>query len=105
MKLKKTCKNCIFAIRIVVNSDILCLRKGAVTPNFVCGKHKMIAESDPVQYKKFKCMDCSHFIYKNAAPGKESSVGVCRLFSVRYFDGRKRSACSKYEHSRERVVS
>ncbi len=105
MKLKKTCKNCVYAIRMVVNSDLLCLRKGAVSPMFVCGRHKMISFADPEFYKKNKCAECSHYILKNGVSGNEPRIGVCRLFSVRYFDGRKRSACSKFEHCQELSVS
>lgn len=105
MKLKKTCKNCIHAKRISVNSDMLCMYKGVVSADYVCKRHKYISDSSPVYYKKYRCVDCSNFAVKSDGRGTQSSIGLCRLFSVRYFDGRNKNACSKFEHRQEKGVS
>lgn len=104
MKLKKTCKNCVYAIKIVVNNDLLCLRKGAVSPAYSCGRHKMISFAEPEIYKKNNCAECAHYLLKTGVSVNDMHSGVCRLFSVRYFDGRKRNACSKFEHRQELSV-
>lgn len=106
MKPEKSCKNCIKGTRIHVNGDILCPVKGAVSPNYVCGRHKYISDSEPAYYKKNKCIHCNNFLIKR--DGKNTTtvtIGLCSLFSVRYYDGRQKKACSKFEHKQERVVS
>ena len=105
MKSEKTCKNCIKGIRIHVNNDILCPLKGAVSPGYVCGRHKHISDSEPVFYKKNKCVHCANFLVNRDKENTYSTIGRCSLFSVRYFDGSQKNACSKFEHKQERDVS
>jgi hypothetical protein len=105
MKPEKSCRNCIKGTRIHVNDDILCPSKGVVSPNYVCGRHKYISDSEPAHYKKYKCINCEYFSTKSDGKKIHSSIGLCRLFSVRYFDGRGKNACSKFEHRQERGVS
>ena len=105
VKSEKTCKNCIKGIRIHVNNDILCPLKGAVSPGYVCGRHKHISDSEPVFYKKNKCVHCANFLVNRDKENTYSTIGRCSLFSVRYFDGSQKNACSKFEHKQERDVS
>lgn len=97
MKLKKTCSNCIKGKTIPVNDDILCHLKGAVTPDFVCSQHRFAPISKAVRNDmRPKCIDCTNFIVKPDSP-EEMNLGVCRLFSVRYFDGTVKNSCSRFQ--------
>ncbi|MDF2523760.1 MAG: hypothetical protein K0R31_1401 [Clostridiales bacterium] len=96
-KQKNTCSNCIKGTAISINNDILCRENGAVSPNFVCSKHHMA----PVVIKAsrdngYKCIDCENFIIAENSEN-EAPIGLCRLFSVRQFDGNHKNACSKFE--------
>ncbi len=104
MKIKKSCKNCAIGIRMVVNNDILCKINGAVSGDYICSKYKAIRNTAPAFYKKFRCIECDHFIVKKDNRSLPSSIGICRMFSVRYFNGRRKNACSKFEHRKERGV-
>lgn len=104
MKIKKTCSNCIKGKKIPVNDDIFCLVKGAVTPDFVCSQHKFA----PIKKSKMKdmgpkCIDCINFVTRNNNPD-DLNIGVCRLFSVRLFDGTLKNACSKFQKKESQEV-
>lgn len=104
MKLRKTCGNCKKGILISVNHDILCRLKGVVSSDYVCSRHSLGIDVKSFEEKKYKCMDCEFFILKDEGPGN-SPIGLCQLFSVRHFDGSKKSACSKLLPKREYIVS
>ncbi len=104
MKLKKSCSNCIRGMAIPVNDDIFCLIKGAVTPDYVCSRHKFAPVKKTVARSEGpKCIDCEHFVTKNNTPD-EMTIGVCRLFSVRFFDGSLKNACSKFQQKEAEKV-
>lgn len=96
MKSKKTCSNCLKGISISVNNDILCREKGVVSPDFVCARHRFMPERKSSKANCSKCIDCENFIVEILTPGSDSTIGLCRLFSVRQFDGTQKNACSKF---------
>jgi hypothetical protein len=105
LKEKKSCSNCINGTAISVNSDILCRYKGAVSPDFVCSKHRSMPTSKAIKDKDFKCVDCDNFVFEFDKGQDTSSVGICKLFTVRPYDGTQRNACSKFAKRSELEVS
>lgn len=104
MSQKKSCSNCIKGTAISVNNDILCREQGAVSPDFVCSKHRFAPSTKSPKERNFKCINCENFIISiNSQP--DSSMGLCQLFSVRQFDGTQKNACSKFIKRSEQVVS
>lgn len=91
-------------INISVNKDILCRDKGVVSPDYVCRKHKFAPESKFEVKEVNKCIDCEHFIIDSKSSG-EQYIGLCRLFSVRKYNGRERKACSKFSKQTKSKVS
>ena len=90
-KAKRCCANCVKGIALTLNTDILCRDKGVVSPDFECSGHRyapMTKESSNTP----KCLECRFFVTKNS----ESTLGVCKIFSVRQTDGRVKNACSKF---------
>lgn len=54
----------------------------------------------------YKCIHCENFeIASDNDPGGTSAKGLCKLFSVRYFDGFQKSACSKFVKNPQSEVS
>jgi hypothetical protein len=104
LKLCKACSNCKKGILIPVNCDILCRVKGVVSPDYVCSRHSFRIDTKQFEEKKYKCIDCEFFILKDDDLGN-SDMGLCQLFSVRYFDGKNKNACSKYMMKREVSIS
>ncbi len=103
MKLAKSCKNCIYGISIAVNDDILCRGKGVVSPDYLCSKHKYSPVINIQRESARKCISCENFII-NCESAQGSTIGLCRLFSVRQFDGTQKNTCSKYiEKTRSEV--
>lgn len=104
-KQKKTCANCLKGTTILINNDILCRDNGVVSPDFVCSKHHLLpAAVKASSESNNKCADCVNFILgKNSE--KASPIGLCRLFSVRQFNGSEKKACSKFEKRSELEVS
>lgn len=101
---KKACSNCIKGTAITVNSDILCRDKGAVSSDYVCSKHRfspLPLSSSPIS---FKCIDCENFIHEFNDDIDMPVIGLCQLFSVRHFDGKQKSACSKFIKKSKREV-
>jgi len=96
MKQRKTCDNCIRGMRIPVNDDILCREKGAVSPDYVCTRHKQDPMSNYRQGVPNKCAECEYFIGSPDSHEDGSMIGLCRLFSVRQYDGTRKKACSKF---------
>ncbi|HHW00575.1 MAG TPA: hypothetical protein GXX36_13625 [Clostridiaceae bacterium] len=96
MKRKKSCSNCIKGIKISINSDILCRKKGIVSPDYVCSGHRFEPESFAFKEMNYKCIDCESFILNTKSVEDPESIGVCKLFSARQFDGTQKSACSKF---------
>lgn len=96
MKQKKSCSNCIRGINISVNSDILCRKMGIVSPDYVCSSHRFTPESKSFKDMNYKCIDCENFIVNTKSVEDIGSIGLCRLFSVRQFNGNQKSACSKF---------
>lgn len=101
MGCEKSCRSCSHGMRMVVNKDILCKIRGAVSPEYLCTRYKAIEDSDPQVYKRFNCIECENFLIKIDKNSPKTGIGICSLFSVRYFDGKSRNACSKFEHRRE----
>ncbi len=96
MKQKRSCRNCIRGTAITVNNDILCKDKGAVSPDYVCSKHRFIPEPKSYKEMNLKCIDCENFIVSGSAAKGARALGLCQLFSVRQFDGKEKNACSKF---------
>lgn len=105
MKPKKSCSNCIKGTSISINSDILCRDKGIVSPDYVCIKHRFMPESKSNKASGYKCIDCVNFITESLSPDNTSTIGLCRLFSVRTFDGTQKNACSKFVRDSSQEVS
>jgi len=103
MKQKKSCGNCIKATSIPVNNDLLCREKGAVSPDYVCKRHRFAPAPKVATYVKNKCINCENFILNTASTN--TTTGLCQLFSVRQFDGAEKNACSKFAPRSESEVS
>ncbi len=101
---KRTCSNCIKGTKIAVNSDILCRENGVVSPDYICSNHRFAPKEKTFKELNYKCIDCENFIEINNLKS-HSSIGICQLFSVRRFDGFKRSACSKLIKKQKSEVS
>lgn len=114
MKYLKACRNCLKGKPIFLTGDVLCKYKGVVSADFVCIRHKLIPELKTYKEMDYKCIDCANFSIKYDSYGQAqasssgssirssaetsigSSVGLCKIFSVRPFDGTKKCACSKF---------
>ncbi len=96
MKQKKNCCNCMHGTLITVNKDILCKDKGAVSPDYVCSKHRFSPVIKPFRDLRDKCINCENFIVNQNNLKDNTTVGLCQLFSVRHFDGKEKKACSKF---------
>jgi len=95
-KRKRKCSNCLKGTAITINSDILCIEKGVVSPDYVCSKHRFIPEFKYIRQRIHTCLDCEHFIVFNTSNIEEKTFGICELFTVRKYDGRMKKACSKF---------
>jgi hypothetical protein len=102
---RKSCSNCIKGCRIVVNNDILCREKGAVSPDYVCSGYKRMPEPKIPRDSNYKCVDCENFILSKNLEDESIPIGICRLFSVRQFNGTQKNACSKFVKKAEQIVS
>jgi len=99
MKQIKCCSNCARGIKINVNKDILCKIKGVVSPDFVCTKYLRMNEIWLPSERKPKCIECEFFCISE--DGENSSMGYCQLFTVRYYNGEVKSACSKFSRKKD----
>ena len=102
-KQKKSCSNCIKGTCIAVNNDILCREKGAVSPDYICSRHRSAPANTSNKDLSCKCIDCDNFIINESA--QNSNIGLCQLFSVRQFDGTQKKACSKFTKRSQLEVS
>ncbi|NSW91484.1 MAG: hypothetical protein HPY74_12570 [Firmicutes bacterium] len=96
MKPVKSCANCIKSRPIPFTNDVLCVSKGVISADFVCIRHKFIPNLKSFKEMDYKCIDCANFILHEKNLNSRQSSGLCRLFSVRCFDGTKKKACSKF---------
>lgn len=91
-------------MRININNDILCRINGVVTQDFVCTRFAEIKVTKQDAGQKYKCADCEFFI-QDRAPDILANTGFCQLFTVRYYNGRTKNACSKFNRKLDRIVS
>lgn len=105
MKQAKSCSNCARGIKINVNKDILCKINGAVSLDFVCTKYLRMNEVWSSTERKPKCIECEFFITSGNEMEQSTSNGYCQLFTVRYYNGDIKSACSKFCRKTERNIS
>lgn len=96
MKYVRSCANCINSRAIALTTDVLCRKKGVVSSNFVCIYHKFIPNFKSFKDLDYKCIDCANFIVHEKNLQNNQSIGLCRLFSVRCYDGNKKNVCSKF---------
>jgi hypothetical protein len=98
MKKEKSCKDCLMGTHINVNNDILCRLKGAVSPDYVCPRHKSAPPRRSVQkdVPLQRCLDCEFFVADGVSPEDHLSIGFCQLFTVRHFNGEYKKACSRF---------
>lgn len=100
------CRSCIFGSSMIVNGDILCRIKGAVSKNHTCRKYRpspfhLNSTSFDVQKN---CAGCRFFTtdpedndpVKKLMNRHTPEIGLCSLFSVRKYNGITRKACSKF---------
>lgn len=90
-KANRSCANCVKGTAVSLNTDILCRDKGVVSPDFNCSGHRFIPVTKNSSNAP-KCIECENFNTK----GKDSTIGICKLFSVRQTDGSAKNACSKF---------
>lgn len=107
MNSKKTrsCSNCLKGTVITINNDILCIEKGVVSQDYVCARHRFLPEFTSLKRKINTCLDCENFIAFDTSKIDEKAYGICQLFTVRKYDGKKKSACSKFMKRSKREVS
>jgi len=105
MKYLKSCRNCLRGKPISFTGDILCKFKGVVSADFVCMRHKYIPELRSYKELNYKCIDCTNFCIKQDSYDNNSSIGLCKLFSVRLYDGIGKKACSKFMMKPENKIS
>lgn len=101
---KKNCYNCMIGKSININDDILCKYKGVVSRDYSCSKFKKM----PVLHDLIKvnhCIECHFFDIRIPEQNASDSIGLCQLFSVRYFDGNAKRACSKFSKKVKLEVS
>ncbi len=105
MKIKKSCGNCIRAVPIPVNDDLLCQKKGIVSPDYVCGRHKLVPGMQLVRQLRNKCINCAYFILSKSSGPEEADgsdgLGFCQILTVRKYNGKEKNACSKFTKKRE----
>jgi hypothetical protein len=101
MKITKSCANCAKSRPIPLTSDVLCKTKGVISSDYVCIHHKLIPNYCSFKDLNYKCKDCINFVITEKSSRTNQTIGVCRLFSVRCFDGNKKKACSKFTMSYE----
>jgi len=106
MKPVRICANCIKSRPISFTNDVLCKNKGVISADFVCIRHKFIPNIKSFKDMDYKCTDCTNFIVHEKNLHHNQSVGLCRLFSVRYYDGDKKKACSKFvmNHNAKSII-
>ena len=96
MKQKKNCSNCINGKSVIVNNDVLCPIKGVVSADYVCKMHKFMPLILQTKVYTNMCFGCEFFVLKREPSDTCATMGLCKLFSARRFDGTKKKACSKY---------
>ena len=94
MKIQKSCINCRNAVQNNFNNDMICRYKGIVTRDFTCSRHRQNPESTKAELYAYRCIDCHFLLHEAEEAG--TSMGYCQLFTVRHFDGAKKSICSKF---------
>jgi hypothetical protein len=112
----RNCSTCMLGTSMVVNGDVLCRLRGAVSKNHCCRRYKpspfyRAALSGPETF--LSCSGCKFFEPDSPDTdpvqrlmGKNLPViGLCSLFSVRKYDGCARKACSKFIVKDTREVS
>lgn len=121
MKKPGSCSNCVRGIKININRDILCKIHGIVSMDFRCAKYIRRVETWSSFDYKPKCIECEFFISAKNEPANspddelikqplydaelDPSMGYCQLFTVRQFDGERKTACSKFCQKSERNIS
>ncbi len=104
MKQARCCGNCARGIKMGINKDILCRAKGVVSKDFVCSRYKMPPAAWTASERKPKCIECEFFI--SSESGESSGpMGCCQLFTVRYYNGEEKSACSKFSKKTMKIIS
>jgi hypothetical protein len=103
---KSECSTCIMGFSMVVNGDILCRIKGAVSKNYICRKYKRspFILNASARTMGDTCAECRFFQVDPSDNDpvrmlmnlNSPEVGLCSLFSVRKYNGRTRKACSKF---------
>lgn len=88
-----------------INKDILCRVKGVVSRDFICAKYLRMADAWAASERKPKCIECEFFIPSEDVVECDPATGYCQLFTVRYYNGEIKSACSKFCGKSERIIS
>ncbi|HBQ64640.1 MAG TPA: hypothetical protein DD727_06915 [Clostridiales bacterium] len=102
----RSCVSCLLGTSMVVNGDVLCRLKGAVSRSYCCRRYKPspFCSSTTGPEASLTCSSCKFFdpdstegdpverIMRKTVP----LIGLCSLFSVRKYDGCSRKACSKF---------
>lgn len=118
---KKQCSNCLMSTEFAITGDFLCRIKGAVSPDYVCGRHRVIPGRRQQRSEAFagaaviaadasrrKCAGCGFFLRDenagDSAAGLPADYGKCKIYSVRSYDGAVKNACSKFIGAGEREV-
>ena len=113
MRRKGNCGNCARGTSMKVNPDIFCSIHGVVSRNYRCSKYVR----KPAQWSteapgtisdarwENRCIDCEFFLVQHSEPSSAPTIGFCKLFTVRHYDGSTRKACSKFSSKCEKSIS
>lgn len=113
MKRSGNCSNCARGTSLMVNPDILCSIHGVVSRNYRCSRYvrkvaQWSVEAPRADYDiqwRDRCIECEFFIVQPSESEYDSSIGCCKLFTVRQFDGSAKNACSKFSRKPARNIS
>jgi hypothetical protein len=103
MKPIRTCSNCIKGSPISINNDIFCRDKG-LSPRLLLYQAQIYTRSPSNTGNEFQCIHLPEFVPYGRS-GDNTSIGLCRLFSVRQYDGEQKNICSKFIRKLEKGVS
>ena len=105
LQVQRSCSNCLKGTTITINNDILCIEKGVVSYDYVCSNHRYMPALKSIKRKINSCIDCENFIIFDTSNIEDRAIGLCQLFTVRKYDGRKKKPCSKFVQRAKKEVS
>jgi len=103
MAAPRRCANCSNGMHMLVRKEVLCVKRGIISEDYACRFYNPCSDLDYYNqpHHVTRCIQCADFVQEQ----HDEVIGICKLFTVRKFNGAIKNSCSRFTPKNSHAVS